>query len=224
METLSDIAGRAAARRSLTPQARLGTVQSTAAALTDLVFVSLDDQPRFKRGPCRWPQGPILPQKGDACLLIVPDNGPPWILEFWSDTAVLAGGDAPGGWTALGTALAPKWRTPANTSITDLADPFCPRYYVDRGRVYLGGVILLDNTIADTHNSSWISAALPAPAHTARDQHFRVGEDIYFSGAGWAGDIAFVDAAGTAGASRLMLTNHPPDGIAVALDAISYRT
>jgi hypothetical protein len=83
-----------------------GTIAADAAALTDLVPVLLDAfDPQLQFGPCAWmprlttvtvnvAEGaetahnvevaqPLLPARGDRCLVALDDNETPWIVVWW---------------------------------------------------------------------------------------------------------------------------------------------
>jgi len=130
--------------------------------------------------------------------------------------------------------LRPGWRTTVNTNSNSLADPVAPRFYLDRGRVYLDGVVKYTAALVGVHVSNVIiggpsqgGAAIGTAYITDGQQSdFMMSEDFYWTNSAGAlfppvrpaGLFGYAD-----GFMELVLESSPPNGISLSLAGISWR-
>lgn len=78
MKTFTGLGERAPSRSTPVPLGIDATIISVPVSDTDPVFVTFDDQPRLRRGPCfGWaprydgsPLEPLFPSPGDPCVVL----------------------------------------------------------------------------------------------------------------------------------------------------------
>jgi hypothetical protein len=161
------------------------------------------------------------------------------------------GDRAPGPWLPLGYYLTPHWRGLQNIpgikfgtddDFNDLSHDHCPRYYIDRDRVYLGGCVEFDAArvteaavygLPGDESSSYVAGItailqnLPAAASSERPMHDRLVENLNFSETGWIGDWCGVYSNDRAGLYVLQGTVDDNVGLitgtVVSLDHLSWR-
>jgi hypothetical protein len=78
------------------------TIATSPASMADDLYVTVDafDGSRQRWGPCKWSPASALPERGDACLLLLDEDEAPWVI---TDEPVLADVTA----TASATTLTP---------------------------------------------------------------------------------------------------------------------
>lgn len=124
------------------------------------------------------------------------------------------------------------WLASVNTNANSLADPVAPRFYLDRGRVYLDGVVKYTAALNGGFPGNVIigGTAIGTQYITNEQQSdYLLSEDTFWTNTGAlpAGSFPPVRAANiygyAGGEMELALVQTPPDGISLSLAGISWR-
>jgi hypothetical protein len=143
-------------------------------------------------------------------------------------------------WQSLYPFLTSHWQgSPGGHDASDVTDFFAPRYYLDRGRVYLNGIVLFDASAgSDAHGT--IAQGAIGDLYIVEDQQsdFTFFEDTSFSNVGsvpvgdpnppaWSRG-GYIAGGGPGyfvlGMFKGNDTDDPvPDGLAISLAGVSWR-
>lgn len=80
MESLSDLARRG--RRTTVPAGVEANVRVAPESTTDMLFVRVDGEPGYRRGPFPWVSQGRMPIVGDGALVLTGARGERWVLVW----------------------------------------------------------------------------------------------------------------------------------------------